>query len=138
MKKLTKEQVFSPFGLSFLFKSWATSKGYKRLKFTIYYDLPQWVVNIMLWRFGIGAITLGRWIFYFDGKIEKDNDYAESMIMHELVHIQQYKKYTWIGFWTIYLWNFVTKGYMNVPFEKEAYAIEAEFKKLLKMSVSNG
>jgi hypothetical protein len=88
--------------------------------FIVVYDLPCWIVSLFLWKFGIAAITLGRLIFFFDDF----NTKQEDILIHELVHVRQYKKYTWIGFLLKYFYEWLYKGYMMVSFEREAYKIQ--------------
>lgn len=89
----------------------------------VLFELPQWIISIFYHRYGIAAITLGRLILFFDDLDDKNED----LLIHEYVHIKQYKKYTWIVFWLIYLYEYMVKGYVMVSFEREAYRIQREF-----------
>lgn len=89
----------------------------------ILWDFPQWIISIFYHRYGIAAITLGRLILFFDDL----NDKNEDLLIHEYVHIKQYKKYTWIVFWLIYLYEYMVKGYVMVSFEREAYKVQSAF-----------
>ena len=42
-------------------------------------------------------------------------------INHEAIHFAQQKEWLFVGFFILYLIEFIFKGYMNVSFEKEAY-----------------
>lgn len=42
-------------------------------------------------------------------------------INHEAIHFAQQKEWLFIGFFILYLVEFIFKGYMNISFEKEAY-----------------
>ena len=42
-------------------------------------------------------------------------------INHEAIHFEQQKEWLFIGFFILYLVEFIFKGYMNISFEKEAY-----------------
>ena len=63
----------------------------------------------------IQAITLPPFIFY--------NGLPDNQTRcHEFVHwYQANKKYTWIGFYVVYLWFAIRYGYSNHPMEREAY-----------------
>ncbi len=80
-----------------------------------------WVLN----KFNMGAITFGVVVF-IDKNLRKDI----NIILHELVHVQQYINHGFYLFIIIYLYNFfrgwvVTRSfhtaYMCIPFEIEAY-----------------
>ncbi len=79
-----------------------------------------WILN----KFNMGAITFGIIVF-----IDKDLKGSVGTILHELVHVQQYYNYWFVGFIPVYLYHFfrgwiVTSfhdAYMCVPFEIEAY-----------------
>lgn len=85
-------------------------------------EFPSFICNFFLWNQGITAITFGKTIFYFD-------ELTEHTVMHELVHIRQYKELGLIGFLKKYLKEYKDKGYAEVSLEKEAYAIAGEFLK---------
>ena len=44
----------------------------------------------------------------------------EKWVKHELCHVQQFKKYGYIKFLMLYLWESIRKGYYNNRFEVEA------------------
>lgn len=80
-----------------------------------------------LWvnKFGACAITVGSHIFY-----DIDKPFVDKRIRkHEMVHIEQYKKYGLIGFLVIYLYQYLLgrlqgkshfEAYEAIPFEVEA------------------
>lgn len=47
-----------------------------------------------------------------------------SLIAHELAHTAQYQKEGIIAFDTKYLWYFFTRGYREIPYEKDAYEFQ--------------
>jgi hypothetical protein len=68
---------------------------------------------------GFSAITIWPFIFY-KGEI------SESILNHELIHARQQKELLLVGFYLVYLVEWVFKGYDRISFEKEAYAHEAD------------
>lgn len=79
-----------------------------------------WILN----KFNMGAITFVT-IVFIDKKLRDNTD----TILHELVHVQQYHNYWFVGFIPVYLYYFFRgwiitdfhSAYMCVPFEVEAY-----------------
>lgn len=72
--------------------------------------------------------TICNWIFI---RYSKENCPA-WLLEHEKVHIQQQKDRWYVGMWVLYAWDYLkgrVKGqthydaYMNIRFEKEAYAL---------------
>lgn len=80
------------------------------------------------------AIVIGHYCFV---KESKNNSIDQkSMIVHELVHQDQMKKFGIFGFYAIYLTDYLfnlikykdhEKAYFNIPFEIEAYKIQEEY-----------
>ena len=48
----------------------------------------------------------------------------ESTIVHEKVHIRQYKRLTWFGFYVKYFYYQFKYGYSENPMEVEAFRIQ--------------
>lgn len=48
----------------------------------------------------------------------------EKWLKHELCHVQQFKRYGYIIFICMYVWESLRKGYYNNRFEQEARAAE--------------
>jgi hypothetical protein len=70
-----------------------------------------------------GAIVLGRHAFF-------KGEPNEELIEHEMIHQRQMDKHGVIGFYCIYLKDYIKglvkygnhwEAYYNIPFEKEAY-----------------
>ncbi len=79
---------------------------------------------MLSWFISIRAITLWPWIIFRD-------DADEVTINHERIHIRQQAELLVIPFYVLYagFWLFYklkgqtnSEAYMNIPFEKEAYA----------------
>ncbi|CAN5245069.1 hypothetical protein BH11BAC6_BH11BAC6_00990 [soil metagenome] len=50
----------------------------------------------------------------------------KKWLRHELVHVLQYREYGYTKFITLYIWEFIKKGYHKNKFEKEATLYENE------------
>lgn len=46
---------------------------------------------------------------------------SKETINHESIHFEQQKEWLFIGFFILYLIEFLFKGYYNISFEREAY-----------------
>ena len=46
-------------------------------------------------------------------------------VMHEVEHVRQFRRYGFVGFTLLYLWESARKGYYNNRFEVEARVAEA-------------
>jgi hypothetical protein len=73
----------------------------------------------------VGAITL--WPFIF---IRRGMEASERLIRHESIHIQQYAELLVIGFYLVYVWDWLhglikyrngAKAYKQIRLEQEAY-----------------
>jgi len=68
------------------------------------------------------AVTFGKTIFI---NCTKEEFFAEPWwVRHELVHVEQYKKYGIPRFLTLYLLYSIFHHYADIPFEKEAISAE--------------
>jgi len=81
-------------------------------------------------KFNIGAITIWKWVFY----AEKNPD--KILINHERIHLDQIKRDGVFKFYFKYLADYMAlrfsgkehfEAYMNIPYEKEAYANQGNF-----------
>ena len=77
----------------------------------------------------IAAITLWPFIFIRDGAE------TEELVQHECIHIAQYNECLVLGFYGIYLWDWLIgllkyrspqKAYRQIRFEQEAYQAQGE------------
>jgi len=89
-------------------------------------SLLTWLVS---WFFPVGAITL--WPFI----IVNPNYESERLINHERIHIQQQAEMWVLGFYAVYLWDWVRfliktknpqQAYRLIRFEREAYANDTD------------
>lgn len=78
----------------------------------------------------VGAITL--WPFIF---IRKGIESSDRLIRHESIHIQQYTELLVIGFYLVYVWDWLhglvkyrsgSTAYMQIRMEQEAYENESD------------
>lgn len=81
-------------------------------------------------RMKIGGIAIFPFIF-----VPNNAFVTKRLLNHERIHLRQQIEMLVIPFYIVYLWEFFTKGYMNVSFEKEAYANDKnlEYLKTRKM-----
>lgn len=72
---------------------------------------------------GFSAMAIYPLIFIRKDWWEKATPYyKKTTINHELIHFEQQKELLFIGFYLLYLYYWIKKGYRGNPFEKEAYA----------------
>jgi hypothetical protein len=71
------------------------------------------------------ALTIGNTI-YWEGKCIECDGGDMSLLLHELVHVGQYKRHGRAVFNLLYAWKFLTGGfkYRNNDLEREAFAFE--------------
>lgn len=62
------------------------------------------------------AMAFGNFIF-----VRNDVTITKTLIAHELVHVNQYKRDGMIKFLFVWLIQFIFRGYKNISYEKEAY-----------------
>ena len=60
---------------------------------------------------------------------------SPNILRHELIHLDQMRRYTVLGFYICYLWQYLRgllkfrnhkKAYLGITFEKEAYEKQAD------------
>lgn len=69
------------------------------------------------------ALTIGQTI-YLCGTPRTEFLANERWVKHELAHVEQFRKYGFLQFIGMYLWESVKKGYYQNRFEIEARAKE--------------
>ena len=78
----------------------------------------------------VGAITI--WPFVF---IRKGMNATERLIRHESIHIHQYTELLVLGFYPVYVWDWLhglikyksgSTAYMHIRMEQEAYENESD------------
>jgi hypothetical protein len=71
------------------------------------------------------AMVLGRTI-HLHGMSTQQFLISRRLLLHELCHVQQYRRYGFFGFLARYLWYSLRFGYYNNPLEVEARRAERE------------
>ena len=79
-----------------------------------------------------GIRGLAFWPFIF---ISSKTIIDDELINHERIHLRQQLEMLIIPFYIWYLIEYYTKGYMNISFEKEAYANEKNLTYLKKRRI---
>lgn len=83
-------------------------------------------MKIIRTRLFFGNFTgLAIYPFIFIHSDLQGEDY-NTVLRHELIHIEQQKELYWIGFFVLYFYYNATRGYRNNPFEQEAYAFDGQ------------
>ena len=86
------------------------------------------IPKILSWFMEVGGITLFPFIF-----IRGEGD--DRLINHESIHIAQYSELFVVGFFLLYIWDFIhglikyknyNDAYRSIKFEREAYSFEAD------------
>jgi len=67
-------------------------------------------------RMNIGAIAFFPFIF-----VHPDTEITPRLINHEKIHLRQQLEMLIIPFYIWYIIEYISKGYMQISFEKEAY-----------------
>ena len=79
------------------------------------------IARLAAWKLGVRsvAIVIGRTVYLYNAT--RDEFLTNTRwVRHELVHIQQFKRYGWIRFVILYLGESLRRGYYNNRFEVEA------------------
>ncbi len=71
------------------------------------------------------AMVLGQTIYLHNSTKEEFLNDSE-WLRHEMVHLEQYKRYGVIKFLALYIWYSIKHGYYNNPLEVEARQKETE------------
>lgn len=64
--------------------------------------------------------------------VPKNAFVTKRLLNHERIHLRQQLEMLIIPFYIVYLYELYTKGYMNISFEKEAYANDHDLEYLKK------
>lgn len=83
------------------------------------------LAKIAAWKLGCKSVAMvwGKTI-YLHNTTQKEFLQNATWLKHELCHVAQFKKYGYIRFTILYLWESMLKGYQNNKFEIEARAAE--------------
>lgn len=64
--------------------------------------------------------------------VPKNAFVTKRLLNHERIHLRQQLEMLVIPFYFVYIFELITKGYMNISFEKEAYANDKDLDYLKK------
>lgn len=82
-----------------------------------------------LWRPGIAAMTQGRFVFITPEVMNGDRDRLARLVIHELIHVRQYRSAGYFRFLTSYLKEYwmgriggksPREAYLDISHEREA------------------
>jgi hypothetical protein len=95
---------------------------------------PASPLMMKLWGSGVGAITLGNWIFVDPEILRGDKGTLGRLVIHELVHVRQWADLGPLGFLSVYVGEYVggrrrrlshRDAYLAISLETEARQIQA-------------
>ena len=84
-----------------------------------------WIGRLAAWKLGAEkvAIVIGRTIHLHNtGRDEFLQN--RRWVLHELKHLEQFRRYGFVRFIFLYLWESIRHGYFNNKYEKEAREAE--------------
>lgn len=93
--------------------------------FPVHLREGSFLARIAAWKMGTSsvAMVLGRTIHLWG--VSRAEFLADTAwVRHELMHVEQYRRYGTIGFLFRYTWESVRRGYRNNYLEVEARAVE--------------
>lgn len=84
-----------------------------------------WIARLAARRLHSGqmAVTLGATIYLWRAT-RKDFLAQPGWVRHELCHVAQFRRYGWLRFLGLYLWESMLHGYRENAFEREARQAE--------------
>lgn len=84
-----------------------------------------WIARVAAWKLGCSnvAIVIGRTI-YLHNTSQQEFLANRRWVLHELKHLEQFKRYGMLKFLFFYLLESIRHGYTNNRFEIEARAAE--------------
>lgn len=77
--------------------------------------MPKWLVMFFPKKFSAITISKNTALYRNSQSLSRTD-----LRIHEEVHMDQYKRYTWIGFIVLYSYYSIKYGYWNNPLEIEA------------------
>jgi hypothetical protein len=83
-----------------------------------------------------GAMTFAPWVFYGRSHFDPSRVNSLALLAHELKHVEQYRKRGRLGFLLRYFIDKARNGFKydeNLPLEKEAYDVQRDVEKNLKI-----
>ncbi len=89
-------------------------------------------VMMRLWRKGINGVTVRNWVFVDPAFLHGDPDRLGRLVIHELVHVRQFRDSGYVPFSLRYVYEYVRgliggkslrDAYLDISAEKEARAV---------------
>lgn len=89
-------------------------------------------VMMCLWRKGISGVTIRNWVFVDPALLRGDPVRLGRLVIHELVHVRQFKDSGYIPFSLRYVYGYLRgilrgknlrEAYLDIPAEQEARAV---------------
>ncbi|MGZ5220375.1 MAG: DUF4157 domain-containing protein [Chitinophagaceae bacterium] len=92
-----------------------------------YYQIKErsWIARVAAWKLNSSqvAIVIGRTIHLHNTR-RKEFLENKRWVLHELKHIEQFRRHGFLPFIFLYLWESIRHGYTNNKYEIEARAAE--------------
>ena len=109
------------------------------LKKTSYYIKEKsWIARLAAWKLNANnvAIVIGKTIHLHKTSRQEFLD-DQKWLLHELKHIEQFKRYGFVSFIFLYLLESIRRGYSNNKYEVEARDAEKDEGLLKRMEFIN-
>ena len=109
------------------------------LKKTSYYIKEKsWIARLAAWKLNANkvAIVIGKTIHLHKTSRQEFLD-DQKWLLHELKHIEQFKRYGFVSFIFLYLLESIRRGYSNNKYEVEARGAEKDEGLLKRMEFIN-
>ena len=76
-------------------------------------------------RFKVGGFAFP-FVIVIRSSIDITKPSGKCLVVHEKKHQEQMRRYWYIGYVVLYIYQWARYGYANMPLEKEAYKIQRE------------
>ena len=107
---------------------------------TLYYRIKEnsFIARLAAWKLNCSkvAIVIGRTIHLHNTKRQEFLQ-NRKWLLHELEHIEQFKRHGVLFFIFLYLWESIRHGYTNNKYETEARAAEGDEQLCEKMKLAD-
>jgi|FaiFalDrversion2_1042247.scaffolds.fasta_scaffold37345_1 hypothetical protein len=90
-----------------------------------------WLVRAVLQK---SAMTVGPFVFLGSRRRDPDDPDFLALLAHEIKHVEQFRRYGYVGFLLKYWWDLARHGFrysQKLPLEAEAYELERRFRSWL-------
>ena len=79
-----------------------------------------------MWGAGISGMTIGNWIFIDPVFLNGDKDELSRLVVHELIHVHQFRQLGFFGFLRIYLSDYLIGRWQRLSHRDAYLAIRLE------------